>query len=81
MKNLFFVFGFFYIASLIFAIYGLFVSELSLKIGTNEFFHVTLTGWIKNIICLILIFWPGIVGWFYLCQALYRAVADAPTNH
>ena len=33
------------------SIYGLFVSDLSFKIGSNTDFHYSISGWQKNVLC------------------------------
>ena len=57
------------------SIYGLFVSELSFKFGENTSFHFTLSGWIKNIVCILGLLVAGFIAAFPILLAIYRALS------
>ena len=57
------------------SIYGLFVDEIALRIGSDPAFHVSLTGWRKNALCLLGLVVAGIISSFPIILALYRALS------
>jgi predicted Co/Zn/Cd cation transporter (cation efflux family) len=58
------------------SIYGLFVSELVIKIGSNQSFHYVLSGWKKNTLCLIGLSIVSIIACYPIVSAVYSALSN-----
>jgi RsiW-degrading membrane proteinase PrsW (M82 family) len=58
------------------SIYGLFVSELSIRLGSNPDFYFALSGWPKNLLCLSGLFLAGAVAVYPILLAVYRALSN-----
>lgn len=58
------------------AFYGLFVSEISMKLGAENQYHFLIKGWLKNSICLGIIFSPGIIIGGVIVSSVYRALVN-----
>ncbi len=56
------------------SIYGLFVSEISIAITTDPQYHITLTGWAKNLTCIFGLLINASVPVYLIGSALYKAV-------
>lgn len=68
----------FYLLSLLYlfvvfgSIYGLFVSELTVKPGWTPSLQFTLSGWSKNLLCVFCLFLAGCIGAYPILLAVYR---------
>lgn len=59
------------------SIYGLFVSEISIRLGSNPNFHLSLGGWSKNLLCLIGLLLAGVVAAYPIVSAVYKALVNS----
>ncbi|WP_101230052.1 hypothetical protein [Colwellia sp. 75C3] len=59
------------------SIYGLFVSELSVKFGANPQYHYVLSGWHKNSLCLSLLLILAALGVYPILRGLYLALSNS----
>jgi hypothetical protein len=79
-RILFYIFCALYLFLFFGSIYGLFVSELSVKLGTNPNFHYTLNGWTKNIACFSGLMLAGLIPAIPIVLAVYRALNSEQNN-
>ena len=70
----FYFFAFIYLFVLFGSIYGLFVSELAIKLGSNQNFHYVISGWQKNTLCLVGLSIVSIIACYPIVTAVYRAL-------
>ena len=72
----FFLLAFLYLFVFFGSIYGFFVHELSIGLGENSKFNVSLIGWAKNLTCIFGLFLVAAVPSYLIARVLYRAVVN-----
>lgn len=73
----FYIFSLIYLFVLFGSIYGLFVSELAIKLGSNQNFHYVIRGWQKNTLCLVGLSLVSIIACYPIVMSVYRALSNA----
>lgn len=74
-RFLFYIFSALYLFLVFGSIYGLFVSELTIGLSSIPYFHFSLIGWVKNIVCLLGLLLSGLISAYPILLALYRAMS------
>ena len=56
------------------SIYGFFVSELNIGFGAGSAFNLSLSGWIKNLVCAFGLLLIGAVSAWPIVRSVYNAL-------
>lgn len=76
----FYLFAFIYLFIFFGSLYGLFANELNIGFGSNSLLNYSLTGWKKNVFCVLGLILVAAVSTYPVLLGLYKAIKNSGNN-
>ena len=73
----FYLLALLYIFAFFGSIYGFFVDELNIGFGADSAFNLSMSGWVKNLVCALGLLLVGAVSAWPIVNAVYKAITGA----